>query len=307
MGLRHIPVLADEVVSLLRCGPHETFVDATLGGGGHALEILKHTEPDGKVIGIEWDEDALSVAREVLRPFGDRVNISRENFVHLSRVLEGLKIRTVDGILLDLGLSSIQLGKKERGFSLKEEGPLDMRMDQRSDWTAADLVNDLSQRELEDLIFVYGEEREARQIAKAIVAKRHREPIQTTSALRKIVWQATSRRSHSGRIDPATKTFQALRIRTNQELENLERILETGWQALREGGRICVISFHSLEDRIVKKTFRKLASARDVNQEPGAVLRIVTPKPIRPSGEERRRNPRSRSAKLRCAERVGGM
>ena len=307
MGLRHIPVLADEVVSLLRCGPHETFVDATLGGGGHALEILKHTEPDGKVIGIEWDEDALSVAREVLRPFGDRVNISRENFVHLSRVLEGLKIRTVDGILLDLGLSSIQLGKKERGFSLKEEGPLDMRMDQRSDWTAADLVNDLSQRELEDLIFVYGEEREARQIAKAIVAKRHREPIQTTSALRKIVWQATSRRSHSGRIDPATKTFQALRIRTNQELENLERILETGWQALREGGRICVISFHSLEDRIVKKTFRKLASARDVNQGPGVVLRIVTPKPIRPSGEERRRNPRSRSAKLRCAERVGGM
>jgi len=307
MGLRHIPVLADEVVSLLRCGPHQTFVDATLGGGGHALEILKHTEPDGKVIGIEWDEDALSVAREVLRPFGDRVNISRENFVHLSRVLEGLKIRTVDGILLDLGLSSIQLGKKERGFSLKEEGPLDMRMDQRSDWTAADLVNDLSQRELEDLIFVYGEEREARQIAKAIVAKRHREPIQTTSALRKIVWQATSRRSHSGRIDPATKTFQALRIRTNQELENLERILETGWQALREGGRICVISFHSLEDRIVKKTFRKLASARDVNDGPGAVLRIVTPKPIRPSGEERRRNPRSRSAKLRCAERVGGM
>jgi len=307
MGLRHIPVLADEVVSLLRCGPHQTFVDATLGGGGHALEILKHTEPDGKVIGIEWDEDALSVAREVLKPFGDRVNISRENFVHLSRVLEGLKIRTVDGILLDLGLSSIQLGKKERGFSLKEEGPLDMRMDQRSDCTAADLVNGLSQRELEDLISVYGEEREARQIAMAIVAKRHREPIQTTSALRKIVWQATSRRSHSGRIDPATKTFQALRIRTNQELENLERILETGWRVLREGGRICVISFHSLEDRIVKKTFRKLASARDVNQEPGAVLRIVTPKPIRPSGEERRRNPRSRSAKLRCAERVGGM
>jgi len=307
MGLRHIPVLADEVVSLLRCGPHETFVDATLGGGGHALEILKHTEPDGKVIGIEWDEDALSVAREVLKPFGDRVNISRDNFVHLSRVLEGLKIRTVDGLLLDLGLSSLQLGKKERGFSLKEEGPLDMRMDQRSDCTAADLVNGLSQRELEDLISVYGEEREARQIAMAIVAKRHREPIQTTSALRKIVWQATSRRSHSGRIDPATKTFQALRIRTNQELENLERILETGWRVLREGGRICVISFHSLEDRIVKKTFRKLASARDVNQEPGAVLRIVTPKPIRPSGEERRRNPRSRSAKLRCAERVGGM
>jgi len=307
MGLRHIPVLADEVVSLLRCGPHQTFVDATLGGGGHALEILKHTEPDGKVIGIEWDEDALSVAREVLKPFGDRVNISRENFVHLSRVLEGLKIRTVDGLLFDLGLSSIQLGKKERGFSLKEEGPLDMRMDQRSDCTAADLVNGLSQRELEDLISVYGEEREARQIAMAIVAKRHREPIQTTSALRKIVWQATSRRSHSGRIDPATKTFQALRIRTNQELENLERILETGWRVLREGGRICVISFHSLEDRIVKKTFRKLASARDVNQEPGAVLRIVTPKPIRPSGEERRRNPRSRSAKLRCAERVRGM
>ena len=306
MGLRHIPVLADEVVSLLRCGPHQTFVDATLGGGGHALEILKHTEPDGRVIGIEWDEDALSVAREILRPFGDRVKISHENFVHLARVLESLKIRTVDGILLDLGLSSIQLGKKERGFSFKEEGPLDMRMDQRSDCTAADLINGLSQRELEELISTYGEERGARQIAKAIVARRQREPIQTTSALRKIVWQAVSRRSRSRRIDPATRTFQALRIRTNQELENLEKILETGWQVLREGGRICVISFHSLEDRIVKQTFRKLTGAKGATDGPGAVLRIVTPKPIRPSGEERRRNPRSRSAKLRCAERIGG-
>ncbi|MCJ7642147.1 MAG: 16S rRNA (cytosine(1402)-N(4))-methyltransferase RsmH [Desulfobacterales bacterium] len=306
MGLRHIPVLADEVVSLLRCGPHQTYVDATLGGGGHALEILKHSEPDGKVVGIEWDEDALSVAQEILRPFGDRVRISRENFVHLSRVLETLKIDRVDGILLDLGLSSIQLGKKERGFSLKEEGPLDMRMDQRSDCTAADLVNSLSQKELEDMISAYGEDRRARQIAKTIVEERRREPIQTTSALRKIVWRATSRRSRYARIDPATRTFQALRIQVNNELDNLRQILETGWQTLREGGRMCVISFHSLEDRIVKETFRKLALGEKAKDGQEAVLRIVTKKPVTPSEEERRRNPRSRSAKLRCAERVGG-
>lgn len=306
MRLRHIPVLADEVVSLLRCGPHQTFVDATLGGGGHALEILKHSEPDGKVIGIEWDEDALSVAQEVLGPFGDRVRISRENFVHLSRILETLKIDRVDGILLDLGLSSIQLGKKERGFSLKEEGPLDMRMDQRSDCTAVDLVNSLSQKELEDMISAYGEDRRARQIAKTIVEERRREPIQTTSALRKIVWRATSRRSRYARIDPATRPFQALRIQVNNELDNLRQILETGWQTLREGGRMCVISFHSLEDRIVKETFRKLALGEKAKDGQEAVLRIVTKKPVTPSEEERRRNPRSRSAKLRCAERVGG-
>ena len=157
MGLRHIPVLCEEVISLLRCGPHQTFVDATLGGGGHTLEILKKTEPDGRVIGIEWDEEALSVAREILRPFGERAKVFRENFARLPEILEALKMESVDGILLDLGLSSIQLENRERGFSLKGEGPLDMRMDQRLEVTAADLVNGLSEHELREILFAYGD------------------------------------------------------------------------------------------------------------------------------------------------------
>jgi 16S rRNA (cytosine1402-N4)-methyltransferase len=297
MGPRHVPVLCREVISLLQCGPHQTFLDATLGGGGHTLGILKSTAPDGQVIGIEWDEEAISAAREVLMPFADRVKIFRENFVHLPKVLEGLKMEAVDGILLDLGLSSIQLDKKERGFSLKVEGPLDMRMDQRLDRTAATLVNELSQKDLEEVLFAFGEERRARRIARAIVEARRREPIRTTLGLRRIVLRAIPFRPGSQKIDPATRTFQALRIYLNRELDNLREVLETSWKFLKGGGRICVISFHSLEDRIVKETFRKLAGGED------PILRLVTRKPVTPSDSERRENPRSRSAKLRCAER----
>jgi 16S rRNA (cytosine1402-N4)-methyltransferase len=245
------------------------------------------------VIGIEWDEDALSEAKNVLMPFGDRVKIFRENFIHLPDLM---KVESVDGILLDLGLSSIQLEKEERGFSFIGEGPLDMRMDRRMDQTADDLVNHLSLEELEYTLLQYGEERWARKIAKAIVYEREREPIQMTQTLRRIVHHAIPRRFHSRRIDPATKTFQALRIRVNDELENLRKVLETGWKILKKGGRMCVISFHSLEDRMVKKTFRKL--------EKEGEMRVLTQKPVTPSEEEERRNPRSRSAKLRCAERI---
>jgi 16S rRNA (cytosine1402-N4)-methyltransferase len=303
MGFRHIPVLVDEVISLLRCEPHQIHVDATLGGGGHALEILRRTAPDGIVIGIEWDEDALSEARTALKAFEDRTKIFRENFVSLPDILNSLKIKRVDGILLDVGLSSIQLEEKDRGFSLKSEGSLDMRMDQRTEVSAADLVNQLSEADLAETIYYYGEERWSRRIAKAIVEERKQGPIETTQALRNIVCQAIPRRFHFRRIDPATKTFQALRIRVNNELENLRQVLESGWTFLREGGRLCVISFHSLEDRIVKETFRKLAKEGE-GSSLGGVLRIVTKRPITPSEEERMRNPRCRSAKLRCAERM---
>jgi 16S rRNA (cytosine1402-N4)-methyltransferase len=292
-GFGHIPVLVEEVMAFLRCEPGHTYVDATLGGGGHASEILKRTSPDGVVIGMEWDEEALSEAKDRLMPFGDRVRIFRENFIHLP---DFMKTESVDGILLDLGLSSIQLEKEERGFSFKGEGSLDMRMDQRMTHTAADLVNRLSSEELEYTLFHYGEERWAKRIAKAIVQEREREPIQTTQTLRKIVHRAIPGRFHSRRIDPATRTFQALRIRVNEELENLGKILETGWKILKRGGRICILSFHSLEDRMVKETFRRL--------EKQGEMRRLTKKPVTPSEEERRKNPRSRSAKLRCAERV---
>jgi 16S rRNA (cytosine1402-N4)-methyltransferase len=304
MGLQHIPVLKEEVISYLKCEPHQTYVDATLGGGGHALEILKQTSPDGMVIGVEWDEEAISEARKVLMPFEDRVKIFRENFIHLPDLLRTLKLEWVDGILLDLGLSSFLVENEKRGFSFKREGPLDMRMDQRMDRTAADLVNHLSLKELEKTLAQYGEERWTRQIAKAIVRERVQGSIQTTQTLRKIVHQAIPRRFHSQRIDPATRTFQALRIRVNDELENLRKILEIGWMLLRKGGRMCVISFHSLEDRMVKETFRKLERGETEGPGQKAVMRVITKKPVTPSEEERRRNPRSRSAKLRCAERV---
>jgi 16S rRNA (cytosine1402-N4)-methyltransferase len=195
-----------------------------------------------------------------------------------------------------LGLSSFQVEKEERGFSFKGEGPLDMRMDQRMHHTASDIVNRLSLKELEYILFQYGEERWARKISRAIIREREREPIETTQTLRRIVHHAIPRRFHTRRIDPATKTFQALRIRVNDELENLRKILETGWTLLKKGGRMCIISFHSLEDRMVKETFRRL--------EKEEKMRILTKKPVTPSEEEQRRNPRSRSAKLRCAERV---
>lgn len=293
MGSGHVPVLVEEVMTFLRCEPGRTIVDATLGGGGHASEILKRTAPDGVVIGMEWDEEALSQARNTLMPFGDRAKIFRENFIHLS---DFIKAESVDGMLLDLGLSSIQVEKAERGFSFKGEGPLDMRMDQRLDHTAADLINRLSLEELEDTLFRFGEERWAKRIARAIVQEREREPIETTQTLRKIVHRAIPRRFHSRRIDPATRTFQAFRIRVNEELDNLGKILETGWKVLKKGGRICIISFHSLEDRMVKETFRRL--------EKQGEMRLLTKKPVTPSEEEQRKNPRSRSAKLRCAERV---
>jgi 16S rRNA (cytosine1402-N4)-methyltransferase len=293
MGLKHIPVMVQEVMTFLRCEPGGTYVDATLGGGGHASEILKRTAPDGVVIGMEWDEDAVFVAREALMTFGERARIFRQNFIHLPDLMEA---ESADGILLDLGLSSIQVEKRDRGFSFRGEGPLDMRMDERTNQTAADLINHLTLEELENMLLQYGEERWARRIARAIVYEREREPIRTTQTLRKIIYRAIPKRFHTRKIDPATKTFQAFRIRVNDELENLRKMLETGWRILKKGGRICILSFHSLEDRMVKEAFRKL--------EKEGKMRVLTKKPVLPSAEEKRKNLRSRSAKLRCAERI---
>ena len=294
--MKHIPVMVEEVMDLLRCEPGQTYVDATLGGGGHAEEILKRTDPDGVVIGMEWDQKAIDEAGKRLKPYGSRARIFRENFIHLSGVLETVKIESVDGILLDLGLSSIQLEREERGFSFRGEGPLDMRMDERRDCTAADLANGLPLAELERILFEYGEERWARRIARAIVSERGKNPIQTTVALSKIVYGAIPKRFQSRRIDPATRTFQAFRIRVNEELENLKGMLDSGWKVLRKEGRICIISFHSLEDRMVKGAFRRL--------EREGMMHILTKKPLTPSEEEQKKNPRARSAKLRCAERL---
>ena len=289
---------------LLRCEPGRTYVDATLGGGGHASEILRRTAPDGVVIGLDWDEDVVSEARKALMPFGERAKIFHENFIHLGNVLRKMDIDQVDGILLDLGLSSFQLEKEARGFSFRGEGPLDMRMDRRMDRTASDLINSLSERELEETLWQYGEERWAKRIAKAILRERMRGPIETAQTLSQIVRHAIPRRFHPRKIDPATRTFQALRIHINDELENLRRILETGWRFLRKGGRMCIISFHSLEDRIVKEGFRRLEKGEPSGSSPFPVVSILTKKPITPSEEERKKNPRSRSAKLRCAEKV---
>jgi len=287
--------MVDEVTGLLRCEPGRIYVDATLGGGGHAEEILNRSRPDGIVIGMEWDQEAIEEAIRRLRPYGSRVKIFRENFIRLPEILGMMKIEAVDGILMDLGLSSIQLEKSERGFSFRGEGPLDMRMDQRSETTAADLLRSLPLRELERILFEYGEERWAKRIAKAIVSEREKRPIETTGDLKRIVYRTIPKRFQSRRIDPATQTFQAIRIMVNEELKNLKEMLDSGWQVLKKGGRMCILSFHSLEDRMVKESFRRW--------EKEGKIQIITKKPFVPSDEEQKINPRSRSAKLRCAER----
>jgi 16S rRNA (cytosine1402-N4)-methyltransferase len=296
MEFRHIPVMVEEVMDLLRCEPGRTYVDGTLGGGGHAEEILRRTSPDGTIIGIDWDQKAIDEAEKRLKPFGMRARLFRDNFARLMEVLKSARVESADGILLDLGLSSVQLDDEERGFSFRGEGPLDMRMDQRGEYTAADLVNELSLAELERILLEYGEERWARRIATAIVFEREKKPIQTPRALSRIIYGAIPKKVQSRRIDPATRTFQALRIKVNQEMENLKEILKTGWKGLKKGGRICILSFHSLEDRMVKESFRRL--------EQEGMMRILTKRPLTPSKEEEKRNPRARSAKLRCAERV---
>ncbi|MDQ7028336.1 MAG: 16S rRNA (cytosine(1402)-N(4))-methyltransferase RsmH [Ardenticatenia bacterium] len=302
----HIPVLCEEVVAHLEPRAGGRYIDATVGGGGHAEAILERSAPNGQLLGIDRDPAALKVASERLAPFGSRVTLVHGSFRELGRLARTHTFTGVDGILLDLGYSSLQLEDARRGFSFHADAPLDMRFDPADSMTAADLVNGLSEDELAYLIAEYGEERFARRIARAIV--RHR-PIRTARELGELIERTVGRRRRTRR-HPATRTFQALRIAVNDELGALEAALPQAVALLRPGGRLAVISFHSLEDRLVKHFFRReaadcLCPPHVLTCQCGhrAQLRVITRKPVTPSAEEVRRNPRARSAKLRVAER----
>jgi 16S rRNA (cytosine1402-N4)-methyltransferase len=282
-----------EVLTLLRPERGGVFVDCTAGLGGHMRALLQAGAD--RLLGIDRDEEALAIARRELAPWVDRVELVQADYRELAEVLDARGIREIDGALADLGVSSLQLGSG-RGFSFQHDEPLDMRMDRTAKTTAADVVNTLPERALADVIYQYGEERHSRRVARRIVEARARRPLGTTVELAEIVRRAVPRGRE--RIDPATRTFQALRIWVNRELDHLDRFLCEVAERLKAGGRLVVISFHSLEDRIVKQTFRALERSGPV------ALRVLTRKPLRPQGAEVAANPRARSAKLRAAERV---
>lgn len=283
----HIPVLLEEVLQNLVSVENGQFVDATLGGGGHTYRILEQYKQI-RVIGIDADEVALTIAEEALREFKDRITLVRGNFKNIKEILQGIGVSSIDGILFDLGTSTYQIMGK-RGFSFNDDEALDMRMDIREELTAYDIVNSYRVDDLATVLFEYGEEEKSRRIARAIVDARKNKPIETAKELADIVAKAKWRR---GRIHPATKTFQAIRIETNHELESLKKGVESAVEILNQGGRIGVISFHSLEDRMMKEFFRN-----------SPALKILTKKPLRPERKEILANPRSRSAKLRIAEK----
>jgi 16S rRNA (cytosine1402-N4)-methyltransferase len=292
--MTHVPVMTAEVLQHLRPERGGVFIDCTVGLGGHARALLEAGAT--RLIGLDRDRHALAGAGETLSAWRDRIDLVHSDYRALDEVLDARDIAVVDGALADLGVSSMQFDAPGRGFSFQRDEPLDMRMDQSAGDTAADLVARSSERELADAIFQYGEERFSRRIARAIVDARRETPVATTGRLASIVRRAIPRRGFA-RIDPATRTFQALRIWVNRELEGLDRFLEAAVRRLRAGARLVVITFHSLEDRIVKHTLRALESG-------DAGVRVLTRKPIVPSDEEITRNPRARSAKLRAAERT---
>ena len=294
MAALHEPVLVHEVVTHLE--PHRggLFVDCTVGLGGHSRALLEAGA--SRILGLDRDPDALALAASELSAFADRVELVHADYRDLERVLDARGIERVQGTLADLGVSSMQLGADGRGFSFQRDEPLDMRMDRSSGQTAASLLADVEEEELANVIFQHGEERYSRRIARAIVYARRTLPLSTTGQLAQIVRRAIPVRGHQ-RIDPATRTFQALRIWVNRELDGLDAFFTSAAQRLLAGARLAVIAFHSLEDRIVKHTFRALAQGE-------AAVRILTKRPIEASDEEVTRNPRARSAKLRVIERL---
>jgi 16S rRNA (cytosine1402-N4)-methyltransferase len=291
---QHMPVMPREVVALLQPERGGLFVDCTVGLGGHSRALLERGA--SRVLGLDRDADALAIARESLADWGDRVELVHADYRDLPRVLDARGIDGVNGALADLGVSSLQLDAADRGFSFRRDEPLDMRMDRTQGPTAAELLRDVDERTLADVIFQYGEERFSRRIARAIVQARNETPVETTGQLAGIVRRAVPRTGYQ-RIDPATRTFQALRIWVNRELEGLDTFLMAAVERLLAGARLAVISFHSLEDRIVKHLFRALERGE-------AALRIVTKRPLVPSDAEVDANPRARSAKLRAIERL---
>ncbi len=302
----HQPVLYHEVLDALAPVSGGVYLDGTLGAGGHAEGILQASAPQGKLLGLDLDPQALAIAKRRLRPYQDRAIIQQASYLQAPALLKEIGWKTVDGILLDLGVSSMQIDKPERGFSFMDEGPLDMRFNQEEGVSAEHLVNTLSQEELADIIWKFGEERYSRRIARAIVESR---PIHTTLELSALIKQTVP--GYTAHIHPATRTFQALRIATNKELKTLSSALPDLVKCLTHGGKIAVISFHSLEDRIVKQFFRK--ESKDCICPPEqpictcdhvATLKILTKKPIRATNQEIKENARSSSAKLRIAEKI---
>ncbi|HKY54693.1 MAG TPA: 16S rRNA (cytosine(1402)-N(4))-methyltransferase RsmH [Anaerolineales bacterium] len=306
MNVPHQPVLYKEIIHALQPHAGGRYVDGTLGAGGHARGILEASVPDGQLLGLDVDPQALALARKILAPYEQRIHLVQASYTSLSDQLVRLGWDKVDGVVLDLGASSMQFDTPERGFSFAHDAPLDMRFGPSMLKTAADLVNELSERELADLIYRYGEERDSRKIARAIVKAR---PLHTTRELAAVIEAVSPRRGD--RIHPATRTFQALRIAVNEELASIEAVLPQAVASLKSGGRLAVISFHSLEDRIVKDFFRE--QSKDLvnppyeqiyQEERKATLKEVNRKPITPSDEEIKSNPRARSAKLRIVEKI---
>ena len=310
MEFKHRSVLLEETVNGLNIRPDGIYVDGTLGGGGHAYEICRRLGDKGSIVGIDQDEAAIEAAGIRLKDFGEKVTIVRSNYCEMKSVLHGSGIDKVDGIVLDLGVSSYQLDTAERGFSYREDAPLDMRMDRRQTMTARDIVNDYSEKDLYRVIRDYGEDKFARNIAKHIVIEREKRSIETTGQLTEIIRGAIPMKFQKKSGHPAKRTFQAIRIELNRELDVLKNSLDDMIDLLNPGGRLCIITFHSLEDRIVKSAFKK-------NEDPctcpkdfpvcvcGKVSKgsILTRKPILPSQEEMEENSRSKSAKLRIFER----
>ncbi|MDP2895510.1 MAG: 16S rRNA (cytosine(1402)-N(4))-methyltransferase RsmH [bacterium] len=308
--MEHVPVLLEEVLEFLRCLPSGTFVDCTVGLGGHARAILERIRPSGGLIAIDADTEALQQARSNLAAWKEKVTYVQASYRRLSETLQRLGVRDVAGILLDLGMSSAQVESPSRGFSFSRRGPLDMRYDRRQPLTAADIVNRYPEKDLVKILREFGEEKAAKRIAAAIVRRREEWPLSTTDELAELVASVARPRPARGGIHPATKAFQALRVAVNDELGALSEALPQAIEVLRPGGRLIVLSYHSLEDRIVKQTFRGF--------EKGCVcppsfpvcrcgrvseVEVLTRKPMRPSEEEIRRNPRSRSARMRVCER----
>lgn len=292
----HQPVMVEEAVEFLAPRPGQRLVDCTVGTGGHSLAILPHLMPSGRLLAVDCDAQALLAADKRLTEFSPHVELVHDNFRHLPQILRHRHLTKVDGIVADLGMSSLHLDQPERGFSFQHEGPLDMRMDPRGTTTAASLLRRLPESELAHLLQTYGEERWARRIAKHLVAVRRRTPIETTTQLARLVAEAVPPQAGPRRIHPATRTFQALRMAVNEELASLELLLAALPKVLRSGGRAVIITFHSLEDRLVKQCFRR--------GEQAELWKLLTKKPLTPSEREVEENPRSRSAKLRAVEKL---
>ena len=311
MEFKHQSVLLEETVRNLRVKPDGIYVDGTLGGGGHSYAVCQQLSAKGSLIGIDQDEAAIKAAGERLKEFGENVTIIRSNYCSMKKELQKIGIPSVDGIILDLGVSSYQLDNKERGFTYREDVPLDMRMDQRNPRTARDIVNTYSEKELYRIIRDYGEDKFAKNIAKHICLARQEKDIETTGELAEIIKHAIPMKMRAVGGHPAKRTFQAIRIELNQELDVLRDSLDDMIDLLNDGGRICIITFHSLEDRIVKTIFRRNENPCTCPPDfPVCVcgkkqeIKIITHKPITAGEEELRENPRSKSAKLRVAEKI---